>query len=578
MSPTILRASLFAAGRLDDAVVEVLVPLWRELSEQGEDGSAKLQWLRYLRRGEHLKLRLQVEPALAATARARLTERVEGWLAALGPSRPEPTQRGRLDPPLDDADLRPEPVDRALLWTRPLADQPHLGGGLLLRDPRYAARFFDALGHGCERILAALSADGEVAASYGKRQALLRGLWVDALSCVLSDPEQWQAYLAYHRDWLVRFSVLRAAGDRETAERLLRRYDAQARSGPAGAMRAWTPPLDVLRRGPAEPESVWQRAVVALHRVASEHGEDEAARLDPYAADVAGSVLFRLLHQVANALGISRTNEACTAHLLLHSLALSGGRRQEGTFSLLPIDEAAEPCESPVPADFDFERDHDWQGLVAAGGPEGAAWVETYRRLGGEIRTGIRQAVSLLRARRFDEARARFAEVESLRQGLRVREPSVFHALGRFYYGGMAFEHFLLEQHAESQRVLDQALAEIRATCESAPYLKPFAPLAFDIVLKRARLARDYQCWREMEHHLRRLWQMMMGREPLFGDGGGRALNLAELADHCAALPDPEGRHRSIVAFWLDPGARAQSYRRYASSLYALPGLVLPTT
>src|SRR6185503_3630840 len=100
-----------------------------------------------------------------------------------------------------------------------------LGGKPLLDDDPYAALFTTALSRGCETVLASLRPNAEGQFPQGQRQAALFKLVLGGLTAAGHGPGEGSTYLAYHRDWLVRFATARANAGSEKAGELLAQFD-----------------------------------------------------------------------------------------------------------------------------------------------------------------------------------------------------------------------------------------------------------------------------------------------------------------------------------------------------------------
>jgi hypothetical protein len=322
----ILTANLYASGLLDEAIRQVVAPFRREVRARDVQGSWRLWLVRYARGGEHLKIRLHgpaevrpwAEEALAAAA-ARFFAGVTG--IDTGP------RRSREDaPPIDAEDEDPEErQDRSLVWTRYRRSQVSLGGKPFLLDDRYVALVIDCLSQGCEITLDALeTAQGKVAP--GLRQNALLDLLITGLAGAGLRPEGLTAYLAYHRDWLIRFG-LRGHEEAGGPAALLQRFDAQTArmTGTLAPLRRIA--LQVWDGGGAgldDDRSAWSRAVTDLLGHVRPLCSDPDYHLDPRAGDPVFPPLFKVCHGVANQLGLAPLEEAFAHHILLNAVVGPG--------------------------------------------------------------------------------------------------------------------------------------------------------------------------------------------------------------------------------------------------------------
>jgi hypothetical protein len=151
---------------------------------------------------------------------------------------------------------------------------------------------------------------------------------------------------------------------------------------------------------------------------------------------------------------------------------------------------------------FSFERDYNWKGLVAAFGPKGQLWVDTYLHEVGGIRTLLRGSAAALREGSSNQSLALLEEARDRRNELESSHPSIFHLVGRFYFGSLAF-HF-------------------------------FAAVALDIPMKRARIARARSDWGAVRAHAAALQEGASDREPLFVLFGREPIYHSTIAERFA--------------------------------------------
>jgi hypothetical protein len=332
----VVTASIYCSGRLDAVLFHAVAPFWREIRSQDPRRLCFLWLMRYSKGGEHLKVRVHGPKSRRPVLRELLEEKVTAFLASL----PEPVDRPPAAPPErapavdpeDDPDWGDHP-DRALLWTTYRRSPVSLGGPPFLSDDRYAALLTRSLAAGCERIFALKPDAGGALAPPVRRRALLAGLIV-GLAALGFDPGKRASYLAYHRDWLLRFELPMA--DRcETGavERLLPGLD--------GRMARMGESLLSLRRvaeagwegsggapDPGEgPDAGWRRSLADLLEYISPLCLDPDYRLDPFAGDPVFAPVFKVLHGFANQLGLKRLDEAFAHHVLLRIAEVSGSRR-----------------------------------------------------------------------------------------------------------------------------------------------------------------------------------------------------------------------------------------------------------
>jgi len=149
------------------------------------------------------------------------------------------------------------------------------------------------------------------------------------------------AYLRYHRDWLLRFPLLKSNTADEHGRELLRRFERfcterveQLKLLERSSHQAWrenAPTVDTF----GTHCSFFRDAIFTLLSSLRSSGKSKLARVDPFAPDRRFPLLFKAMHGLANQLGLSGFEEAFSLHLLLRaSEPESSG---DLSFSLLPF-------------------------------------------------------------------------------------------------------------------------------------------------------------------------------------------------------------------------------------------------
>jgi hypothetical protein len=329
-----LSASVYCAGRLDEVLHRCVAPFWQG-ARGSASGRAYIRLLRYARGGEHLKIRIHAPEALSPGLGASLEVAVRSYLDGLAGTPAEHVERPRdAAPPIDVEDESPTAhPDRGFLWTHYRRSHVELGGKPLLDDDAYVSRMVLCQAEAAERVLSALKPEPQGGVPFRIRQNTLMKSVITALAALPWSPERRSAYFAYHRDWLVRFSLAQGNQGPEKAAEAVARLDANLqRLGPG---------LEVYRKaaearwgradeGPAsldDPDARFRAAIVELYRYLSPLAENPGFQVDPFAVEPMFSALFKVLHALGNQLGLKPSDEAFTHHLLLH---ISGGGERHG--------------------------------------------------------------------------------------------------------------------------------------------------------------------------------------------------------------------------------------------------------
>jgi hypothetical protein len=317
LSDPVLTANIYCDRGLDALIHDAITPFRSRLRDSDPEGHWSLWLVRYSRCGEHLKVRLHGPPERRELARRLLEESVHAHFASLPASGAE-GRVSRTDAPAIDAEdeATSDYPDRSLVWTRYRRSHVNLGPPRLLDDDRYAALFTACLGCGADLVLDFLQLDGTGKVSGGARQrGLLRALF-SGLAAVGFSSDERATYLAYHRDWLVRFNVSRPQSD------VLASYDRRV-EGMAStveqlrqiASAQWECPSE----RPAGADAAWQNTLSALVAYLVQFRGDPEYRLDPFTEDPVFPPLFKAFHALANHLGVGMLDEAFLHHLVLRA-------------------------------------------------------------------------------------------------------------------------------------------------------------------------------------------------------------------------------------------------------------------
>lgn len=313
----VLTANLYCAGHLDDVLHQVIGPFWRAVRQRDPDAGAYVWTVRASEEGEHLKVRLHGPESLAGPARDFLQRAVAPFFARCGvpPGERRPIEHaGTFE---EDDEAGSGHPDCSLVWTRYRRSHIWLGGGPFLDDDGYVSRITRCLAAACERALL-LEADATGKIPHRVRQSALLEALIAGLAVSDFAVDARPAYLAYHRDTLLRSRARAEAGKMtDLLELFDRRIEAM---GPAsGALRqavrsAWT--HDTAEVEPRRPDAAWCAALANLVWYIRPLCDDPDYAIDPWAGDPCFVPVFKAFHGCANQLGLNLTEEAFAHHFL----------------------------------------------------------------------------------------------------------------------------------------------------------------------------------------------------------------------------------------------------------------------
>lgn len=309
----ILSANLYASGLLDSALRHAVLPFQAQLTAGASGARNALWFVRYSRRGEHLKLRLHADPAQRQEWARLLEQRVEAWRRDLPPAQAQ-TRVCRSDVPVvDPEDEASEPAaDRSLTWTTYRRSYVSLGGAPWLEDEVFVGLAYECLSAGSELALTALRA-GQLESASGRQKALIKGLLAGVAALGPGAVQPRAEYVRHHRDVLLRFLTDESSKER----RLLGRFDEQiARSAAVERLgplvrNAWYGGDDKVL------DARWPAALEALGAYALTFAGRPEYQLSRFTTNPAFSPAFKVFHGLANQLGLTWAEEAYVHQLLL---------------------------------------------------------------------------------------------------------------------------------------------------------------------------------------------------------------------------------------------------------------------
>lgn len=310
-----LTASLYSNRGLDALVADVVAPFWKRVTVDAPGHGWTLWLVRYSRCGDHLKVRLHGPEAQKEWVMRLLEEEAERHFAALPPVDEGAARVSRKDaPPIDEDDRAGEDYpDRTLRWTRYQRSFVNFGWKNHLDDDGYVSRMTVGFAAGAARVLDAVEAAGGRFPAAGRQTVLLKAV-IAGLAALDLTAEARAEYLAYHRDWLVRWT----AADAERGAVALNIYDRRVEAMGAAAEQVGHAAIAQWEHGAAEAgATAWGAASAELARYVSPFQGKAAYDMDPFTDNPLFPPLFKLFHGLANTLGIGMLDEGFTHHLLL---------------------------------------------------------------------------------------------------------------------------------------------------------------------------------------------------------------------------------------------------------------------
>lgn len=323
-----LSANVYCAGRLDEVIYRGVAPFWQE-ERAATPERIYLRLLRYVRGGDHLKIRIHAPESLVARLRPSLEAAIRPCLDALAPAAPGEGRPVAQVPPIDVEDeTEGGHPDRSFVWTQYRRSYVEFGGKPLIDDDDYIAHVVACQAECSERTLAALKPDATGVVPFRVRQNTLIKAALSAVAAMPWSAEQRRGYFAYHRDWLMRYSFSQSNRGPDKAAEAVAKLEANIARLGAGleayrkaAEAQWgeaAPPGD-------ETDAAFREALQALCRFVAPFAGKPELQVDPFAAEPMFSALFKVLHALGNQLGLKLADESFAHHLLLRIAGAEAG-------------------------------------------------------------------------------------------------------------------------------------------------------------------------------------------------------------------------------------------------------------
>jgi uncharacterized protein (UPF0332 family) len=307
-----ITMNVYCGRSMDEVFIRVLAPFLSDLSDLDKQGE---MWvMRYRRCGEHLKLRIYADSKHTLDLRARLSLLLSSMLSDVIHRESETVQKltGKADPPIDEEDKVSSdyPAGR-VLWTHYNRSHVTFGGEPYLSDDEYISSFTTCLVTGCRRVIDCFAYPQKSIVKHADRILLLLEIVDVGLRAAHLNMNN-KIYLEYHRDWLIRFVLLKSGHNPIKHDSVITRFNQQIKSQES----IWQA-LFAKAKSSAEERQVLSSGIEKLMQVVHAMASRGSRQIDPYALCPEQSVLFKLLHSIANQIGLPILDEASVYHSLV---------------------------------------------------------------------------------------------------------------------------------------------------------------------------------------------------------------------------------------------------------------------
>ncbi|MEM6454308.1 MAG: hypothetical protein AAF772_04365 [Acidobacteriota bacterium] len=164
----------------------------------------------------------------------------------------------------------------------------------------------------------------------------------------------------------------------------------------------------------------------------------------------------------------------------------------------------------------DAKPSYSWLMFARRSGPDGQAWIDALRHSRvPRVLKAINASLDVMRERRLDEAERMLDDLRETIDAMAPVGPLSPHIADRWFYGAVAYLHYVRRDFDASVNALEQAEAAARAAIRRHPFLLPLARVHEEFAVQRARICRNRRDWDGMHHHLERTEQMLTNDLPL---------------------------------------------------------------
>lgn len=316
-----LTANLYCNRRLEPAIRDVLGTLSTDLASPEVSPESFLWFMRYGKCGEHIKVRVHGPDSTAEVARASLETAAREFFGSPDAD-PDPNvwvSKSAI-PPIDPEDeYEGDYPNKTLLWTHYRRSPIVFGAEVYLNDDVHVDQFCRCQAAVTSIVLKILLPKSADPAYLKHRQSTFLQILLTAISVLGLSATETAAYLAYHRDWLLR-GLAPIAVPGTTAESLLEEIQALSRSSD---LRGLTDHVEYALTGagrfPSEYCRALHRELSAFYGHVSTYRNIERFDQDPFTRDFAFLPIFKVMHFAANQFGFRLSHEAYVFNLLFQA-------------------------------------------------------------------------------------------------------------------------------------------------------------------------------------------------------------------------------------------------------------------
>jgi hypothetical protein len=219
------------------------------------------------------------------------------------------------------------------------------------------------------------------------------------------------------------------------------------------------------------------------------------------------------------------------------------------------------------------ESAYPWYRLVQMCGDEGTRWMRDYVRVNPHT-DRIMAAVPVLRRGDLCGGESMLAEAWEGLSAVPWDDPSVQAVAERWYYGALGYAHYCRGDYDEADRVMARACDAMAQALGQKRFLLVIADEVVELVLHRARIARNRHRWDEMREHVEAARGMRDGTRPYYALEDGRSVWLHDVQAFLDELPLPDDA-RPVRPHLQREAERRQDTERCVRDVLRLPGMII---
>jgi len=139
-----------------------------------------------------------------------------------------------------------------------------------------------------------------------------------------------------------------------------------------------------------------------------------------------------------------------------------------------------------------------------------------------------------------------------------------------------AYAHYCRGDFGRAECLLTEAHQEVQQIIERHPFLLSLANRCSDLRLQRIRISRSQRQWDEMAERIEAVRRILRDELPLCTLSDGTSIYFATLVKFYDSLPDLSEEELLAIHAGFDPDLRLRQFEILVSSLYMLPGFIIP--